>query len=163
MSEQFIWNNLLRVTVGEMTRADHMDYSRDIGEHFEDSAEDFLMFSDDLLVAHAPVRIEVCVDGQWKLVTQELTLDLDMMPLVLKTKLGIEDVRHLPISLFQSWSQAATQANPVIRNLFLSAITNPTPTPSSSAPSSGSVPPSAPKNKNHRQTKTTGSSVTPKT
>lgn len=162
MSEQFIWNNLLRVTVGEMTRADHFDYSREIGTHFEDTAEEFMMISDDLLVAFSPTRIEICVDGQWKQVEQTTTLDHDLVPLVLKPRMSVEDVRQLPISLFKDWSNAATQANPVIRNLFLSAITSPTPTPTSSASSSDSAQSSARKRASRHQTKTTGSSSTPK-
>lgn len=153
---QFVWNNLVRITVGEMSRADHFDYSAAIRGYFDVSNDAFLMAADDLLVSHSPTLIEVCVDGQWTAVEGEISLREGIDTLILKRKMSLNDVRQLPISLFNQWSMAATDANPYIRNLFLPASNSPTSTPSSSALPSDSAPSSGPASKKPSRTKTGG-------
>lgn len=155
--QQFIWNDLVRITVGEMSRADYFDYSREISGHLEGSAEEFVQAADDLLVMHAPTIIEVCIDGQWKRVEEVTTLGAGLDTVVLKHKMSINDVRKLPIGLFNQWSLAATGANAYIRNLFLAASSSPSSTPSSSASPSGNGASSALPKRKPSRTKTPGS------
>ena len=159
MSKQFVWNELVRITVGEMSRADYFDYRREITAYAESakSGDEFVQAADDLLVIYAPTRIEVCIDGQWKQVESVTTLGEGLDTLVLKHKMTLNDVRQLPIGLFHEWSLAATEANTYIRNLFLSATSTPTTTPSSNAPPSASALPSGQATPKPLLTKTTGS------
>jgi hypothetical protein len=163
MSQQFVWNNAVRVTIGEMTRADHFDYSRDIQVRDDMESSEWLMTADNALVAHSPTLIEVCVDGQWQEVTAPFTLGTGIDKMLLKPKMDMNDVARLPLSLFQQWSQAATEANPFIRNLFLSVMNSPTATTASSDGKSAVEPSSAPVIRSSTKTKTTGSKTTRKT
>ena len=118
----FVWNDVLRIQVGEMSRSDSL--------HFTQSAERIDLIPDAtllhqelefLFISCAPVSFvfnnEPLEDG-----THELILTEGEPPLVLKLPITRECYNNLPISLTAKWHELALKENVFMSDFFLAAL-----------------------------------------
>lgn len=144
-----IWKDLVKINVGEITRAESLVLARDL-EAVDASDGDFVRVAreiDGLIMRRAARAIYVCKDGVWVRVEagtpavvslgEDDTFTLSFPP-------TIEEINALPASLDAAWSDAAAEENRFVQDTFLRSLHTQLNTPKPSEPPSAAAPSSAP-------------------
>lgn len=114
------WQGKLRFTIAALSRADKLDlwvaYSRTESykaappEHpFVNAAN--LMETDALITAVSTHKIEICIDGTWQDIQDEIQIEHDGDSFVLAYPPTAEMINHLPAYLADQWIEWATEKN----------------------------------------------------
>lgn len=105
---QFEWKGIIRIEVGELTRANQFDYFAEVGK-LDKQAEDYILQSNVLLMQYAPVKVAICENGQWRQVAEEETVEVGANVFRIAPRLTQDLYNQLPGGLAKRWFLAADQ------------------------------------------------------
>lgn len=130
----FEYQDVLRVTVGQLTRAQQLDFWRDghliinsaESEKSENGASNNMLTNlllEDSVTVLCTTKIEVCKDGKWKPVSKPVKVSLNGEDYEVSHPMTLDRYRQLPMSLTNRWSENAIALNgDVSQVLFLASV-----------------------------------------
>jgi hypothetical protein len=110
----FIWQDTVKVTTREMTRAQHIAAARDLMRFARSSPDEYELaaYLDDLVSRSATINVFITDgDGGWKLVTKTAKFTYQDVEYVIGMPLTVEGMQQLPTSLMHEWAKTAIADN----------------------------------------------------
>lgn len=126
----FEYKDKLRVTVGELTRAQQLQFWKDghlVKNQTENDGSNGMLATallEDSVTVLCTTAIEVNNGGKWKSISTPMQVELNGTEYELSYPMTLERYRQLPASLVNQWASRAIELNgDVTQVLFLASLT----------------------------------------